>query len=654
MSDPVGCRGRTVEPYDRCLRHLSEREQDVYFGGLTPGADVDHRATRFSGVLLARLLNAVRPNPNGPSTLGRARFNSAVFEEWEFEKVVFEERADFSEGCFESSGLFINVEFRNQANFDIAKFRDSVKFADLEFARLYMSGATFEDSATFDSVSFKKAAYFDSVTFARHVDFIDSSFEGASSWRGVRFEECTTFQHVNTFSRASFNRAFFQSLHVSESVFSGVFDISGAVIRETDMTSTEFVQSMNCDRVKFTGPASFDSCIFSGPATFTDTWFHRSVSFSGSTFEASQTLGPLWCSEDVLLDGARFLEPTAISVVAQRLSCFRTRWDGSSSLTLAHAEVNLAAAVIMQPFSVNTHVASLTDQEFQAATDTVWERDDVGLRSLIGVDCSMLTLHDVDLSSCHFLRAIHLDQLRLEGRNTFRTTPQGRIWVHGFPFKWTRRQIIADEHHWRFNPAHPPRRRRGWSPPEYTLSGLDMNGASLAIAYRQLRKGREDAKDEPGAADFYYGEMEMRRHERKWSEVERWLLQAYWLLSGYGLRASRALGWLALAMMTTLLLMMGFGLPQEPPKQVASGILSPGGGKVTFEIDKGDPRNPTSDRFTSERFEKALSTTLNSVVFRSSGQDLTTAGGYIEMASRFSEPVLLGLAVLAIRGRVKR
>jgi hypothetical protein len=64
--------------------------------------------------------------------------------------------------------------------------------------------------------------------------------------------------------------------------------------------------------------------------------------------------------------------------------------------------------------------------------------------------------------------------------------------------------------------------------------------------------------------------------------------------------------------------------------------------------------DPAGDRFTGERFEKALSVTFNSVVFRSSGQDLTTAGTYIEMASRCSEPVLLGLAVLAIRGRVKR
>ncbi|MFD0448956.1 hypothetical protein [Streptomyces rhizosphaericus] len=45
---------------------------------------------------------------------------------------------------------------------------------------------------------------------------------------------------------------------------------------------------------------------------------------------------------------------------------------------------------------------------------------------------------------------------------------------------------------------------------------------------------------------------------------------------------------------------------------------------------------------------------VNSVVFRSSGQDLTTTGTYTEMASRPTEPVLLGLAALAIRGRVKR
>ncbi|MGW9453072.1 hypothetical protein [Streptomyces sp. NPDC055632] len=74
----------------------------------------------------------------------------------------------------------------------------------------------------------------------------------------------------------------------------------------------------------------------------------------------------------------------------------------------------------------------------------------------------------------------------------------------------------------------------------------------------------------------------------------------------------------------------------------------------TPDPEKGDPRNPTGERFTGRRFEKALNITLKSVVFRSNGEDLTTAGTYIEMASRLFEPALLALAVLAVRGRIKR
>ncbi|MET9386264.1 hypothetical protein ABZY09_35695 [Streptomyces sp. NPDC002928] len=122
----------------------------------------------------------------------------------------------------------------------------------------------------------------------------------------------------------------------------------------------------------------------------------------------------------------------------------------------------------------------------------------------------------------------------------------------------------------------------------------------------------------------------MRRHDRTGTTcAERGLLHGSWLLSGYGLRASRTLGWLAAAMLVTIVLLMGFALPKDSPKQDATGTVPPGGGKVTFEIDKADPQNPTGDRFTGERFEKTLNVTLNSVVFRSSGQDLTTAGTYI-------------------------
>ncbi|MEU5242619.1 hypothetical protein AB0G81_00565 [Streptomyces asoensis] len=176
----------------------------------------------------------------------------------------------------------------------------------------------------------------------------------------------------------------------------------------------------------------------------------------------------------------------------------------------------------------------------------------------------------------------------------------------------------------------------------------------LAPVYCALRKALKDGKHEPGAADFYYGEMEMRRHADDIPRSERSLLTGYWALSGYGLRASRALAWLGAAMLLTILLLMAVGLPKDTPTQTATGTVPARGGTVTFHIDQDDPQNPTGNRFTGERFEKALNVTLNSVVFRSSSQDLTTTGTYIEMTSRLTEPVLLGLAVLAICNRVKR
>ncbi|MFJ9331115.1 hypothetical protein ACIRPN_33010 [Streptomyces sp. NPDC101230] len=57
---------------------------------------------------------------------------------------------------------------------------------------------------------------------------------------------------------------------------------------------------------------------------------------------------------------------------------------------------------------------------------------------------------------------------------------------------------------------------------------------------------------------------------------------------------------------------------------------------------------------SGKRFEAAPGVTLSSVVFRSSGRDLTAASICIGMASRVIEPVLLGLAGVAVRDRVKR
>lgn len=54
----------------------------------------------------------------------------------------------------------------------------------------------------------------------------------------------------------------------------------------------------------------------------------------------------------------------------------------------------------------------------------------------------------------------------------------------------------------------------------------------LAALYRALQKALEDSKNAPGSANFYYGEVEMRRFSPNSSWRDRLLLWVNWLFSG--------------------------------------------------------------------------------------------------------------------------
>ncbi|MEU5022776.1 pentapeptide repeat-containing protein [Streptomyces milbemycinicus] len=454
--------------------------------------------------------------------------------------------------------------------------------------------------ARFDGAIFTERAHFDGATFTKGARFVQVTFEEVAWFFGARFME-----------GAQFTRSSFDHLAMF-------------------------------DEAIFDGDISFYGAEFSASASFNDAQFIQDVSFGAARFSTLHSLGPFRCNGTLDFSMAVFAAPVTIEANAERILCQRARWESTATLRFHHSTLDLSDAVINQP------VAIVDSDRWLPHLESSGIREGVRITSLRGVDAAQLTLTNVDLSQCWFSGAFHLDQLRLEGNCRFSLPPRFR----------SKRRVLAEERNLRAQGRRFPvvSRWLQWGMPEipdqvHTLPEPYV----LAGTYRQLRKAFEDAKDEPGAADFYYGEMEMRRHKRNSTpRAERLLLRVYWLLSGYGLRASRALGWLATAMMATILLMMGFGLPTESPKQTATGTVPADGGKVSFEIDKEDPRNPTGDRFTSKRFDKALNVTINSVVFRSSGQDFTTAGTYIEMASRLSEPVLLGFAGLAIRGRVKR
>ncbi|GGP84562.1 pentapeptide repeat-containing protein [Streptomyces calvus] len=600
-ANPVGCRGIHVPGHTACLAHLADADRDAYLAGLTPGASIDHRGTTFTDSLLIALLNALRDPATGNARLGTGVFGAATFEgDAVFELAIFEGEAGFKSATFKGDAVFDSATFKNHAEFESATFKNHAVFRSATFERrAWFWSATFERRAEFESATFEDDAWFRSATFKGHAVFRSATFKGYAVFESATFEGDAWFRSATFERRAEFESAIFE------------------------------------------GRAEFELAIFEG-----DAWFES------ATFVEADQFGPLVCAEQIVLSGAKFGGPVTLSFAARRLECRRARWSSTAEIRLRYATVDFAHAVFEYPLTIAaepdpfvlTDGRQLAEDPFPSAPDPR-----VRVASLRGVDAAHLVLADLDLSGCLFAGTVHLDQLRLEGACTFDTAPPAAHWRRWPPVRFTERRVLAEEHHWR---ASQPGAVRGWN---VAVLGAGRAGPlQLAPVYRALRKAFEDGKHEPGAADFYYGEMEMRRHADDIPRSERGLLTAYWSLSGYGLRASRALAWLGAAMLLTIVLLMAFGLAQDTPKQTATGTVPVGGGKVTFEIDKDDPQNPTGNRFTGKRFEKALSVTLNSVVFRSSGQDLTTTGTYIEMTSRLTEPVLLGLAVLAVRNRVKR
>ncbi|MFF2502374.1 pentapeptide repeat-containing protein [Streptomyces sp. NPDC058067] len=620
---PFGCPGIHVPGHTACLAHLADPDLDTYLAGLAPGADIDHCGTPFTQSLLAALLHALRDPATGHPHFGDARFESATFEgDARFESATFKYGARFGSATFEGGAGFGSATFKGDAGFESATFKYGAEFGS----------ATFEGGAGFGSATFKGHAWFGSATFKYGAGFGAATFKGQAGFESATFEGGTGFGSASFEGGAGFGAATFTGYAWFEAAtFTGYAGFESAT---------------------FEGDAGFGAATFKGQARFGAATFEGDARFESATFERALSLGPFVCAGRVMLSGAVFDGPVTLLSAARRLECRRTRWSSTAEVRLRYATVDFAHAVFEYPLTIaaepNPFVLpdgrQLAEEPFASVPDAT-----VRMASLRGVDAAHLVLADVDLAGCLFTGTVHLDQLRLEGACIFDTVPPAVHWRGWRPVRFAQRRTLAEEHHWR---ASQPGAVPGWNVAVYGAGRVGP--LQLAPVYRALRKAFEDGKHEPGAADFYYGEMEMRRHADDIPRSERGLLTAYWALSGYGMRASRALAWLGAAMLVTIVLLMGLGLPKDAPKQTATGTVPAGGGKVTFEIDKADPQNPTGERFNGARFEKALNVTLNSVVFRSADQDLTTSGTYIEMASRVTEPVLLGLAILAVRNRVKR
>jgi hypothetical protein len=496
-------------------------------------------------------------------------------------------------------------------------------------------GVNFDGYAFFDGARFAGDTQFDRAAFAKVASFSHANFAGRTAFDGAEFSGDTRFEETSFRRGPGFGRV-------------------------------TFARDVRFDRATFFRGAGFGYVTFARTVSFHSAVFRRRVSFYGTRFEGTRHFGPLLAYREMVLDRAVFSQPVQIEISALGLSCHGTRFPGGVQLRVRWAQLALDEADFPAP-SIITGTTGLSSRSLAVQEDAatkVWQRlyaqqisEQPQLLSLMGANLAGVGLSNVTVADCRFFGAHNLDKMRLEADVGFAAAPS---LLRRFSRKG--RQSIAEESDWRAD--RPDRwgwQRSSW-PPWLGSRPDTLDASQIAIVYRALRKGREDARNEPGAADFYYGEMEMRRHAKATPGAERAILWLYWLVSGYGLRALRSVAALLIVGMIVTIVLTGAGLAATAPvttlpQQLAGTIsLNPDlDARISATLHGMTPRIPPADkRWTGERALTATEVTLESFVFRSTDQPLTTVGTWASIAARILGPILLALTLLAVRNRVKR
>ncbi|MGW6935342.1 pentapeptide repeat-containing protein [Lentzea sp. NPDC054927] len=480
---------------------------------------------------------------------------------------------------------FTKAVFPDKAGFGGARFGDGSSFAGAAFGRhAFFRGAVFGDDITFVG-----------ATFGMSPNFRGAFFSGRSHFKGAKFGDHAYFRNARFGGRATFDEATFGR-------------------------SASFV-----GLVRFEGAAFFDSAVFGDDLSFGKVLFIGPGMFTNATFGARARFNA-FSHEILTYANARFGSHAEIDFAGEDLDLLATDFTAGGRIRAWGTDINLSRAKFGAPFLLTRRHPVEGTKKSSSGVVLVKYPDPAGFEtplptprvvSLNEADVCNLVVDQVDLGRCQFTQVHNLDQIKVGSSDQF-LLPDKK-------FGRTRRRVVAEEDLWRSSSGD----RRA-------------EARQVEQTYRALRKAFEDLKNEPGSADFYYGEMEMRRRGTE-SRGERFLLYCYWLLAGYGLRAWRAFVALAvtIAVATVVFATAGFA----------------GTATTTYVPDAGGTYVQTAIPGPKPGWLDAISYSLHSItsLIRPTGTiPLTGIGNYTELVLRILGPVLLGLAALSVRGRVKR
>ena len=430
-----------------CLAHASEEETAAALKLISETGEINARGCPITPALLERILAAAPRGENEKPLIKRCSFDRATFSG----------KAEFTDATFNGPAGFARANFASEANFTGATF-----------SGVWFGEATFSGEANFTGATFNDLAEFSGANFVGEANFIGA-----------------------TFSRARFHLAIFCVAWFTDATFNDSAEIADAT---------------------FNDYAGFTDVTFNSDARFDGTAFKQGAIFDGAKFEQARKIGPLLACRELSLDSVRFAQPVQIEVSSPVVSCRRARFPSGVQFRLRWARMVLDDTDLAAP-SILAGIPRLSDKglarrEEQIARD--WLQESAGeiserpqLVSLRRANVAGLGLSKVSVANCLFADAHNLDKLRLESDVSFATAPS--LLSSGTP-RWGEREVIAEERTWRADSWRPNWSRRRWVAPrrpDWLGDQPDvLEPGQIAGLYRALRKGREDVKDEPGAADF--------------------------------------------------------------------------------------------------------------------------------------------------------
>ncbi|MCX5734254.1 MAG: pentapeptide repeat-containing protein [candidate division NC10 bacterium] len=386
------------------------------------------------------------------------------------------------------------------------------------------------------------------------------------------------------------------TIFFGNTVFEKRCNFSGAVFSEiADFASATFSGGADFNGTSFKEGAVFHNAVFDGDVHFTMSMFTERASFFDVSFHGEAQFYSVTFTKEVSFAGASFKKSGSFAG-----STFHMGGD----FTGARFEQG-DATFTGSSFLGRTRFSSPPDESvgllFAKDVEVAFRRvrvDPPDALEFIGVDLSKCSFWETDLRGMRFL---------------------GVQWVR---MPWTRLS-------------------KGWRNgiyDEVLLRAQEIKPyAKVETLYRQLKKNYEEQRDYERAGDFHYGEKEMRLRNPKTSPGLRLFLWLYKCASGYGER------WLPPIVWSLCLLLLGSAGYLYCGLRVAGRLLP-------FEWDMW---NAVVDGVPM--WVRSLLFSLRTMTLLKPDDMVPLGwGSVVQTVQNLLGPILLGLAALAIRQRLRR